>query len=145
MEAEPGLQLSELTEGTSLPLIMRDVTQEDINLYAEASGDHNPIHIDEDFAGKTPLGGTIAHGMLILAYVSHMMTVTFGKNWLTNGRLNVRFKTPARPGDRINVGGTVKKIEKSEGHISAKCDLLCQNQNGEDIITGEAILKAAER
>lgn len=132
-----GLRLSELSEGMALPEIKRVVTQEHINLYAQASRDFNPIHIDQDFARKTPLGGTVAHGMLILAYVSQMMTVAFGQSWLSGGKLNVRFRAPARPGETITVSGKVRKIEKSEGQTLISCDVLCSNQNGESVITGE--------
>ncbi len=137
METEPRRQLSELSEGMNLPEIKRIVTQENINLYAEASRDFNPIHIDEDFAKKTPLGGTIAHGMLILAYVSQMMTAAFGSSWLAGGKLNVRFKMPARPGDTITVSGRISKIEKNGGQTLIHCDVLCRNQNGEPVIAGE--------
>ena len=84
------LKLSELSEGMSLPVMQKVVRQENINLYAEASKDFNPIHIDETFARRTPLGGTIAHGMLILAYVSQLMTKAFGQNWLSGSNLNIR-------------------------------------------------------
>lgn len=131
-------QLSELSEGMNLPEVKRVVTQQNINLYAEASQDFNPIHVDEDFAKKTPLGGTIAHGMLILAYVSQMMSVAFGRTWLAGGKLNVRFKTPARPGDTITVSGKICKLDKSEGQTFINCDVLCSNQKGELVITGEA-------
>ncbi len=137
MERSRG-QLSELSEGVNLPEVKRTVTQQNINLYAEASQDFNPIHIDEDFAKKTPLGGTIAHGMLILAYVSQMMSAAFGQSWLAGGKLNVRFKTPARPGDTITVSGTIRKLNKSGGQILVNCDILCINQDGESVITGEA-------
>ena len=70
-----------ILEGTALPELVRRVTQPDINKYAEASGDYNPIHIDEQFAAATPLGGTIAHGMLVLAYRSEMLSATFGEPW----------------------------------------------------------------
>lgn len=132
------LPLSELNEGMSLPEIRKSVIQKNINLYAEASRDFNPIHIDEDFARKTPLGGTIAHGMLILAYVSQMMTAAFGQNWLTGGRLKVRLKNPARPGDTITVSGKILRLEKGQGQTLVNCDVLCRNQNDEPIITGEA-------
>ena len=138
METEPRRQLSELSEGMSLPGIKRTVTQENINLYAKASQDFNPIHIDEDFAKKTPLGGTIAHGMLILAYVSQMMSGTFGRSWLTGGKLDVRFKTPARPGDTITVSGKIRKLDKNREQTFISCDVLCSNQRGESVITGEA-------
>ena len=135
---EMGLgQLAELSEGMSLPEFRKVVTQEHINLYAEASRDFNPIHINEDFAKKTPLGGTIAHGMLILAYVSQMMSAAFGRSWLAGGKLNVRFKTPVRPGDTIVVSSTISRIVKSEGQTLIHCDVLCRNQNGESVITGE--------
>ena len=141
METEPRLEVSELQEGMLIPGVTRNIIQRNIHLYAQASNDFNPIHIDEDFARKTPLGGTIAHGMLVLAYVSHMMTAAFGRAWLSGGGLNIRFKTPARPGDTITVSGRVLKIERGENRISVRCEVLCQNQKGEAIITGEATLK----
>ena len=143
-EASLRLPLSELNEGMSLPEIKKSIIQENINLYAEASQDFNPIHIDEEFAKKTPLGGTIAHGMLILAYVSQMMTAAFGRSWLTGGKLNVRFRNPARPGDTITVSGKIRKVERKEGQTLIKCDVLCHNQNGESGITGEANLRVKQ-
>ncbi|MFC1987107.1 MaoC family dehydratase [Chloroflexota bacterium] len=131
-------RLFDSNETASLPEIKKDITQENINLYAEASRDFNPIHIDEEFAKKTPLSGTIAHGMLVLAYVSQMMTVAFGRSWLTGGKLNIRFKAPARPGDVITVSGKIRKLDKSEERILVDCDVLCDNQKDEAVITGEA-------
>jgi 3-hydroxybutyryl-CoA dehydratase len=142
---EPRLHISELSDKMVIPSVTRHITQANIDLYAEASRDFNPIHIDEDFAKKTPLGGTIAHGMLVLAYVSHMMTMAFGRAWLTGGQLNVRFKTPARPGDTLTVSGKVHQIERDGTRVVVKCDVLCQNQKGESIVTGEAVLKTEEK
>jgi len=130
-----------LREGADLPEMKRRVDQEHVNLYAEASKDSNPIHLDEEFAKKTPAGGRIAHGMLILAYVSQMLTAAFGKNWTTGGKLEVRFRTPARPGDTINVSGKVRKIEQVEGRSLVSCDIICNNQNNESVITGRAEVK----
>ncbi len=144
MEMEPGRRLSDLREGMNLPESRKLVTQENINLYAEASHDFNPIHIDEDFARKTPLGGTIAHGMLILAYISQMMTAAFGQSWLSRGKLNVRFKAPAQPGDTIIVSGKICRVEKSEGRTLIDCDVLCANQNGEPVIVGETKLEVKQ-
>jgi len=127
-----------IQRGESLPSVVKHITQEDINLYAEASGDFNPIHIDEAFAAQTPLGGTIAHGMLILAYISEMMTTAFGKSWLSTGKLSVRFKMPARPKDTITVNGRIDSIERKEGASYAKCSIEACNQGGEAVVTGEA-------
>ncbi len=144
METELELQPGNLREGMKLPELKKSVTQQNINLYAQASRDFNPIHIDENFARNTPLGGTIAHGMLILAYVSELMTAAFGQSWLASGKLNVRFRGPARPGDTIAVGGKIRRIQRTEGENLVTCDVLCQNQNGEPVITGETSVRVRD-
>ena len=128
-------------EGESLPTLVKNITQDKINLYAEASGDFNPIHIDESFAAQTPLGGTIAHGMLILAYVSELMTQAFGINWISGGNLSVRFKSPARPGDTVTVSGIINTVTHDNDCTNASCTLTCCNQKDEAIVTGGATVK----
>ena len=133
--------LTEIQQGEALSPVVKHITQEKINLYAEASGDFNPIHIDESFAAKTPLGGTIAHGMLSLAYVSEMMTSAFGQSWLSGGKLRAKFKEPARPGDTLTINCKVDCIERKDDVSYANCNFECRNQKGEMIVTGEAIVK----
>lgn len=132
---------TKLKAGDALPSVVKHISQEKINLYAEASGDFNPIHIDEAFARQTPFGGTVAHGMLCLAYVSEMMTAAFGRSWASGGRLSVRFKAPARPGDTITTEGNVVSIGDKEGVVYANCSLGARNQNGETVVVGEAKVK----
>ncbi len=100
--------------------------------------------IDADYARQTPLGGTVAHGMLILAYLSQMMTDAFGTSWVTGGKLNVRFKAPARPGDTITASGKIRRVEKSGDRNLVNCEVLCKNQNEETVITGEAIVRVKD-
>lgn len=133
--------LTEIQEGKVFDPLVKHITQENINLYAEASGDFNPIHIDESFAAKTPLGGTIAHGMLSLAYVSEMMTSVFGRNWLSGGRLRAKFKEPARPGDTLTINGKIICLEQEDDVSYANCAFECLNQKGEMIVTGETTVK----
>ena len=135
------LKPSDIHQGDNLPSLVKHISQREINLYAEAVGDLNPIHIDESFAAQTPLGGTIAHGMLILAYVSEVMTAAFGKNWLSAGKLSVRFKTPARPEDTITISGKIDSIEHKKDTSYVNCSLDCRNQRKETVITGSAIVK----
>lgn len=135
------LKLTDIHQGDSLPQVVKNVTQNDINLYAEASGDFNPIHIDEAFAAKTPLGGTIAHGMLILAYISEMMTGAFGTVWCSAGKLSVRFKAPARPKDIITVTGKIISIVQREDASFVSCGVEACKQGGEAVITGDAVVK----
>lgn len=129
--------LSGFKEGDRLPGLKKYITQERINLYAEASKDFNPVHIDTEYAKKTPLGSTIAHGMLSLSYISEMMTTIFERYWLQGGSIDVRFKTPARPGDTVTVSGNIKKIDNHEDRTVFRCEVLCINQNDETIVTGE--------
>ena len=131
----------DICEGQTLPSIVKNITQEKIDLYAEASGDFNPIHIDESFATQTPLGGTIAHGMLILAYISELMTQAFGINWISGGNLSIRFKAPARPGDTVTVGGKVDTVTHENDCTKITCTLNCCNQKDEAIVTGGATVK----
>ena len=133
--------ITEIQEGKALSPVVKHVTQDKINLYAEASGDFNPIHIDESFAAKTPLGGTIAHGMLNLAYVSEMMTSAFGQSWLSGGKLRAKFKEPARPGDTLTINGKIDCVEQKDDVSYANCIFECCNQKSETIVTGEAIVK----
>lgn len=127
-----------------MPSVVRHITQEGINRYAEASGDFNPIHVDEAFAAQTPLGGTIAHGMLILAYISEMMTEAFGDNWLEGGKLSVRFKAPARPQDTITTTGRIDSIEYKQGIPYINCSVECSNEKGETVIAGGAVVKLSQ-
>jgi 3-hydroxybutyryl-CoA dehydratase len=130
-------KVADLAIGMSLNGLNKPVIQENINLYAEASGDFNPIHLDPEFGKKMQLGGTIAHGMMILAYISEWMVMNFGTDWLTGGKLNIRFKEPARPGDIINVSGKILNIEKESSQSLVSCDVKCQNQRGQVITAGE--------
>ena len=118
--------------------LSRLITQEAIQRYAEAASDFNPIHIDEEFARKTPFGGTIAHGMLVLAYVSETMAAAFGRDWLAGGRLKMRFRAPARPGDTLTVRAEPRRDRQADGGRVLEYAIECSNQNGETLISGTA-------
>jgi 3-hydroxybutyryl-CoA dehydratase len=120
--------------GDELPTITKTLTQKKIDRYAKVSGDGNPLHTDPAFAAGTQFGGTIAHGMLVLAYISELMTAAFGGAWPASGRLKVRFRGAARPGDTVTASGRVLRID--DGRTS--CAVECRNQNGEVLISGEA-------
>ena len=130
-----------LNPGDALPEVIRHLSQEKINLYAEAVGDFNPIHVDEKFAAQTAFGGTIAHGMLILAYVSEMMAQAFKESWFATGKLSVRFKAPAHSKDTITVSGRVNSIRVEGDNTIFTCRVDCRNQEQETAITGEATVK----
>lgn len=117
--------------------VVRVVTQGRIDAYADASGDHNPIHVDAEFARGTLFGGTIAHGMLVLALIGEMMRGAFGDDWSTSGKLKVRFKAPTRPGDTVTASATLSK----EGADGAEYAVQCASQSGEVLIEGRASVR----
>ena len=127
-------QSTSLAVGAALPTVTKTITQKKIDAYALAGGDGNPLHTDPAFAAGTQFGGTIAHGMLVLAHVSEMLTVAFGENWLASGRLKVRFRAPARPGDTLTSSGKVASLEGGK----TRCEVECRNESGELLISGEA-------
>lgn len=129
-----------MQESASLPELVRSVTQDQINRYAEVSGDYNPVHLDAEFASHSTFGRIVVHGMLVLAFISEMLTKEFGRDWLDSGRLKVRFRAPVYPGDQVVTFGEVKGITNSEGGNKVNCTVGCRKVDGEDVITGEASL-----
>ena len=127
-----------MREGDALPTVEKKVTQAQIEKYAAASGDFNPIHVDHKFAAGSQFGGTIAHGMMIAAFISEMMTAAFGEDWAQGGRLKIRFKAPVYPGDTVTAFGRVKAITERGRFSQVTCSAGVRKGNGETAITGDA-------
>ena len=134
-------QAATLQAGSEIPAVVKELTQERIDRYARAGGDGNPLHTDPEFAVNTQFGGTIAHGMLLLAYLSEMMTAAFWQAWLSGGRLKARFRDPARPGDTVLASGRL--LRRGDGR--AFCQVECRNQRGEVLVSAEADLPAGRQ
>ena len=122
-----------------LPIVCKTIAQQQLQAYAQASGDWNPIHLDAEFAATTRFGGIIAHGMLTLAFVSELMTAAFDKAWLESGSLRVRFKGAAYVGDRIEAGGRVTKEEPHLRGNKIECAVTVTNEEfGRELVSGTA-------
>jgi len=130
-------------EGQELTSLGKEVTLEQIAAYARASGDVNPVHLDPDFAAKSTFGRIVAHGMLGYAFVSEIMTHAFGHAWLESGKLRVRFRAPAYPGDQLTTYGKVTKVTTEAGKTTVQCAIGCRKQDGQDIVTGDATVTLA--
>ncbi len=101
--------LEDLTLGMQAGLT-RTVTEQDIELFAQATGDRNPVHFDEDFARKSVFRGRVAHGALLMGYVSAVIGNQLpGPGTIFAGAV-VDFKAPVRPGDTVTVTCTVAAI-----------------------------------
>lgn len=118
--------------------IIKVITQADIHAYAMGSGDLNPVHLDASYAEKSAFGGIVAHGMLLLAYISQMLTQNFGLYWIQTGRLAVRFHAPARPGDTITTFGEIRNKRGEPENSTLEYVVGCLNQHGEELISGKA-------
>jgi 3-hydroxybutyryl-CoA dehydratase len=111
--------------GDDLPELIEAVDQNMIDAYADASGDVNPLHIDPEFAKTTIFGGTIAHGLLTLAFVSRVLSAWNWQGWAYGGELDIVFLGPVRPGDTVRVCAKIDAIEQREDGVYARCSLAC--------------------
>ena len=118
--------------GQALPALTKRVSVEQIRAYAEASGDRNPIHLDDAFARSVGLPGVIAHGMLTMAFANQMLTDWLGDRSLLR-RLDGRFGGMVVPGDEVTCSGTVSK--KDDANRRIVINLAVSNQRGEKVLT----------
>ena len=126
-------------EGDVLPVVVKTITQKQLQDYAGASGDHNPLHLDPGFAATTQFGGIIAHGMLTLAFVSELMATVFGRAWLESGTLKARFPGAAYLGDQVEAWGQVTKEEQGPDGRRVVCSVGVRNcKTGQELVRGTA-------
>ncbi|MDT5013934.1 MAG: hypothetical protein QOD39_94 [Mycobacterium sp.] len=118
--------LDELVEaqGSQLgPTEWLEVTQDRVNLFADATDDHQWIHIDPEHAATGPFGGTIAHGLLTLSLLPHftheLYTVNNIAMAINYGYNKVRFITPVKVGAKIRARAEITKLDKLDGAVQA--------------------------
>jgi acyl dehydratase len=136
------MSVSGSTVGQSLsPLVKPPVTQEQLRRYAAASGDYNPIHLDPDAARRVGLDGVIAHGMLSMAFLGQFVNQQIADEpGARVGRLKVRYIGMVRPGDTLTCLGKVSARSESEHETAISLECWAQNQRGEQVTTGEAVV-----
>ena len=104
--------------------------------FAEVTGDHNPLHLDDTFAKTTRFGRRIAHGMLTASLISSVLANKLpGEGSVYLGQ-TLQFVAPVFPGDEVTVRVTVKDIRENKPIV--KLETICLNQHGEIVIRGEA-------
>jgi acyl dehydratase len=133
------LRFDALEAGDALPpLAVAPVTRLQLALFASAAADPNPIHVDDAAAQAAGLPGAIVHGMLTMAFLGRLLTGAVPLRALR--ALDGRFVAMAFPGDTITCTGTIagKSIEQGERRVAI--DLVAQNQRGEPLVTGKAIV-----
>jgi 3-hydroxybutyryl-CoA dehydratase len=121
------------------------VTRESIRAFCDGSLDYNPLHLDEDYMkgqfGGTSFGGVIMHGMNNFGLMTRMLTDWAYPLGATHRRLETRWVKPVRPGDTIQPTGTVKSKTTSARAGWVTIDVVMNNQRGEAVATGEALVE----
>ena len=124
MKKFSGLDEFVAAEGAELgPTDWLEVTQDRVNLFADANDDHQWIHIDPERAANGPFGGTIAHGLLTLSLLPHfthqLYTVDNVAMAINYGYNKVRFITPVRVGAKIRARAQIAKVDQLDGSVQA--------------------------
>ena len=132
--------LDNASVGDKIPdLVIEPITRSTLALYAGASGDHNPMHIDLDFAKEAGMKDVFAHGMLIMAYLGRAVTNIVPQSNLKN--FNVRFSSITNIGDILTCSGEVNKIEKNNSKKTIVLDLIVSDEFGDIKISGAATIE----
>ncbi len=125
----------------------RTVTEEEIALYARVSGDDNALHVDDGFARTTRFGARIAHGALLVGYMSAAFTA-YCRRWLDGrttqmaisyGYDRIRFVRPTYLGDTLVTEHRIVEVEPAEDKAFA--DVTCTNQRGELVAVARHVVK----
>ena len=132
--------LDNASAGDKIPdLVIEPITRSTLALYAGASGDHNPMHIDLDFAKEAGMQDVFAHGMLIMAYLGRAVTNIVPQSNLKN--FNVRFSSITNIGDILTCSGKVNKIDKNNSKKTIVLDLIVSDEFGDIKISGAATIE----
>jgi 3-hydroxybutyryl-CoA dehydratase len=131
-----GLFFEDLTIGQSASR-RHVVSDADIRAFAEVSGDHNPVHVDEAFAASTPFKGRIAHGMLSGAYISALIAGELPGPGAIYISQVLTFKRPVRINDELVTTVTVTALDEVKGR--ATLATVC-TVNDKAVVEGEAVI-----
>jgi acyl dehydratase len=131
--------MSDIQVGSEIPALeLPPISRYTLALYAGASGDHNPIHIDSDFAKSAGMPDVFAHGMLSMAYLGRMLT-----NWQPQAQLRKfgnRFAAITQLQDAITCSGKVVEMIEQNGETLARCEIQAVKADGEQTLVGEALV-----
>jgi 3-hydroxybutyryl-CoA dehydratase len=120
----------------------KTVTERDIALFGEVSGDVNPVHFDENFAKSTIFKGRIAHGVLSASYISTVLGMKMPGPGTIFMSLTTRFKAPVRIGDTVVATCTVRELNPEKRRVVFDCNCKVGDVT---VVDGEAMVMAPSR
>lgn len=127
----------------SIARFSKQITVEDIRAFAAVSGDYNPLHLDPDFARRTPFGRPVAHGVLLASFVSRMVGMQLpgaGALWM---RQSFQWPAPVFAGDTVEI--TMRVTHRSTGSNTITVDVSAVNQDGKTVLSGEGAVMLLEQ
>jgi len=116
----------------------KTITEEDVNRFAEITGDINPVHLDEKYAETTPFKGKIAHGFLVGSMISKILGVDFPGPGTIYANQTMSFKAPAYIGDILEARVEVISYDEVKNKMVLGTEI--KNHEGKIILTGEAVV-----
>lgn len=122
--------------------LRKTITDRDIQLFAEVSTDHNPVHLDEDYARATIFQGRIAHGMLTAGLISAVIGEQLPGHGTVYLGQSLKFLAPVRPGDTVEAVVKVLAIDQAKRRVTL--ETLCSVGNTV-VVKGEALVLAPSR
>ena len=126
--------------GEVLPeLIIEPISRASLALYAGASGDHNPIHIDTDYTDQIGFPDVIAHGMLIMGYLGRILTDNINQSKILE--YDVRFIYVTNIGDQLTCSGIVKTICEIDDKKELELDMIVKNQFNDIKLNGYSLVQ----
>tara|TARA_Y100000022_G_C13114319_1_gene312742 strand:- start:203 stop:646 length:444 start_codon:yes stop_codon:yes gene_type:complete len=123
-------------------MLERQITQKDIALFSEVSGDRNPVHLDEEYAQQTIFGKRIAHGMLTASLISAVIAEQLPGHGTVYLSQTLKFIRPVLPGQVVITSVRVSHIEYSNRRVTLDCECKV---NEKVVLAGEAIVLAPSR
>lgn len=114
------------------------ISRHTLALYCGASGDHNPIHVDLDFARKAGFPDVFAHGMLVMAYLGQALTDAVRPDAIRS--FSTRFAAITQLGARLTCKGVVADLFEADGERRARLTLSAEDENGQVKLAGEAVV-----
>jgi acyl dehydratase len=131
--------ITDIQVGTTVPVLeVPPITRTTLALFAGASGDHNPIHVDLDAARQAGFDDVFAHGMLSMAYLGRLIT-----SWIPQSRLrslSTRFAAITPVHAQPTCTGTVTSIDEVDGEQRATIDVQITLADGTVTLRGEAVV-----
>jgi len=132
-------EIAKLRVGDMLePMTHNPISRTTLALFAGASGDHNPIHIDIDFAKSVGMDDVFAHGMLGMAYLGRFLTsIAYQRNIRS---YSVRFSSITQVGAKLKCIGKVKEITDTSAERLMTIELSATDQNNDVKLIGDAVI-----